>query len=359
MTMEEDLKKMSASEPCPHKEYELKRLTHFLHRVDICFDAVEVTKNVMSEQECELIKNIQSSMIPLINHCSIIVEALRKDNCPEIGSFMDMKSQADEILKHLGSLKLPQVKPRWAEFTDAGPGVGVNNIDVKNVHSTPLTDSKGNDRGPDDWQPRANIKKLFEQKKLSLEDNEEIKKFSQAFIVDEKYVRSYLEHLSSLETISKIREKQRKDARQERKKKEVSDYNWQELIENGKLPSLVVSELDKYLIHYNLSKTGKKKDKIRRITVHYYNQDRRAVPDDQPVADFDQQFGSEDSENESDSDEDLVLCDSSSDSDSDSSDCDGDEEGGSAEGTGRLLVPIQKCGTSYQALSCKIRINYF
>ncbi|EDO35711.1 predicted protein [Nematostella vectensis] len=163
----------------------------------------------------------------------------------------------------------------------------------KNVHSTPLTDSKGNDRGPDDWQPRANIKKLFEQKKLSLEDNEEIKKFSQAFIVDEKYVRSYLEHLSSLETISKIREKQRKDARQERKKKEVSDYNWQELIENGKLPSLVVSELDKYLIHYNLSKTGKKKDKIRRITVHYYNQDRRAVPDDQPVADFDQQFGSE------------------------------------------------------------------
>ncbi|EDO46041.1 predicted protein [Nematostella vectensis] len=161
----------------------------------------------------------------------------------------------------------------------------------KNVHSTPLTDSKGNDRGPDDWQPRANIKKLFEQKKLSLEDNEEIKKFSQAFIVDEKY----------------------------------------ELIENGKLPSLVVSELDKYLIHYNLSKTGKKKDKIRRITVHYYNQDRRAVPDDQPVADFDQQFGSEDSENESDSDEDLVLCDSSSDSDSDSSDCDGDEEGGSAE----------------------------
>ncbi|XP_032235410.2 uncharacterized protein LOC5510379 [Nematostella vectensis] len=539
MTMEEDLKKMSASEPCPHKEYELKRLTHFLHRVDICFDAVEVTKNVMSEQECELIKNIQSSMIPLINHCSIIVEALRKDNCPEIGSFMDMKSQADEILKHLGSLKLPQVKPRWAEFTDAGPGVGVNNVDVKvrsaeldrlynrdyrirvhrsrgdsgqneaertnsaigdavvdgatikwehykrfhgmtkeeiadltieefdaledqrmernawrithqlaeridgapvlsdfingiasespddmfffndnylsqytskskslratvpgasyfdkiftfielhlqtgelyteflkesckktlgtsceyclknpwsgpvmtriprpfpsaddlpefhykNVHSTPLTDSKGNDRGPDDWQPRANIKKLFEQKKLSLEDNEEIKKFSQAFIVDEKYVRSYLEHLSSLETISKIREKQRKDARQERKKKEVSDYNWQELIENGKLPSLVVSELDKYLIHYNLSKTGKKKDKIRRITVHYYNQDRRAVPDDQPVADFDQQFGSEDSENESDSDEDLVLCDSSSDSDSDSSDCDGDEEGGSAE----------------------------
>ncbi|EDO35709.1 predicted protein [Nematostella vectensis] len=85
-------------------------------------------------------------------------------------------------------------------------------------------------------------------------------------------------------------------------------------------------------IHASIQKsmqTGKKKDKIRRITVHYYNQDRRAVPDDQPVADFDQQFGSEDSENESDSDEDLVLCDSSS--DSDSSDCDGDEEGGSAE----------------------------
>ena len=45
----------------------------------------------------------------------------------------------------------------------------------KNVHSITLTDNKGNDHSPEDWQPSATIiKKQFEQKKLSLEGNEEI-----------------------------------------------------------------------------------------------------------------------------------------------------------------------------------------
>ena len=31
----------------------------------------------------------------------------------------------------LEDLCLPPVKPRWADFTDAGPGVGVSNYDVR------------------------------------------------------------------------------------------------------------------------------------------------------------------------------------------------------------------------------------
>ena len=35
-----------------------------------------------------------------------------------------------QFLKLLKSLNLPPVRPHWAEFTDAGPGVGANNTEV-------------------------------------------------------------------------------------------------------------------------------------------------------------------------------------------------------------------------------------
>ena len=41
------------------------------------------------------------------------------------------------------------------------------------------------------------------------------------------------------------------------------------LVEKGKLDTLKVPELDKYIMHNKLSKTGRKNDKIKRITVHY------------------------------------------------------------------------------------------
>ena len=64
----------------------------------------------------------------------------------------------------------------------------------KSVHDTPLSDSNGNERSPDDWQPRCNIRKLFEQKKLTADNTGAITEFSQTFIVDERYVRAYIEH---------------------------------------------------------------------------------------------------------------------------------------------------------------------
>ena len=64
-----------------------------------------------------------------------------------------------------------------------------------------------------------------------------------------------------------------------------------------------VPELDKYIEHNKLSKNGKKIDKIKRITVHYYETSKESTfPSSITVG--------EDSD-ESDSDNDLVLCDES------------------------------------------------
>ena len=77
--------------------------------------------------------------------------------------------------------------------------------------------------------------------------------------------------------------------------------------------TLKVPELDKYVEHNKLSKNGKKIDKIKRITVHYYGTSKESTfPSSVSVG--------EDSD-ESDSDNDLVLCDESeseSESDDDS-----------------------------------------
>ena len=35
------------------------------------------------------------------------------------------------LLDKLADVKLPAVKPRWADFTDAGPGVGCSNFEVR------------------------------------------------------------------------------------------------------------------------------------------------------------------------------------------------------------------------------------
>ena len=58
---------------------------------------------------------------------------------------------------------------------------------------------------------------------------------------------------------------------QERNEKGYDKYNWEELTENGglnKLFHLTIFELDKYLNCHRLPKSGKKLDKIKRITCH-------------------------------------------------------------------------------------------
>ena len=59
----------------------------------------------------------------------------------------------------------------------------------------------------------------------------------------------------------------------ERKEKKFADYDWKGLIEERKLDSLLVYELDKYLKRHNTTlKKRTKVDKIQSIIYHYENQ---------------------------------------------------------------------------------------
>lgn len=43
----------------------------------------------------------------------------------------DILRKSNQILDHIAELNLPPVKPNWADLTDAGPGVGVSNYEVR------------------------------------------------------------------------------------------------------------------------------------------------------------------------------------------------------------------------------------
>ena len=76
------------------------------------------------------------------------------------------------------------------------------------------------------------------------------------------------------------------------------------LVEDGKLASLGVPELDKYLEHYQLPKNGHKDDKIRRIIAHYFNENGKQIPENFAI--------NRDDDSESGSDEDLLIYESES-----------------------------------------------
>ena len=65
-----------------------------------------------------------------------------------------------------------------------------------------------------------------------------------------------------------MRQRQRDMARGEREQMEYDDYNWLELVNNGSLSKLVISELNKYLKKHNLNTTGNKHAKMQIIKRH-------------------------------------------------------------------------------------------
>ena len=129
------------------------------------------------------------------------------------------------------------------------------------VFETPTHDENGRLRKPDDCLPRKNLKDLFDQKEIGLEQPEAIKKFSQEFYVEEKHVNDYLRHLQDTEIRKDIRTREK----EKDKGKEYKGFSWSDIITDGKLSKLRVRELDLHLTQHGLNSTGLKPDKVKAI----------------------------------------------------------------------------------------------
>ena len=60
-----------------------------------------------------------------------------------------------------------------------------------------------------------------------------ITEFSSKFIVDEKLVKNYIEHLSQQQSVNEIRKQDRRKEKQVRALKDVHCYDWKTLVEKG------------------------------------------------------------------------------------------------------------------------------
>ena len=99
---------------------------------------------------------------------------------------------------------------------------------LPDFHYLPSTKTLTSGRKPDDYQPRAQIKQMFQEGNLKAEDKKAIKEFSGKYIASEKLVADYIEHLTDIEM---RKDKWRTDndrKRAERKQQEYNDIDWED-----------------------------------------------------------------------------------------------------------------------------------
>ena len=119
--MKNDVLNVTKERDCRQfRAYEKKRLLSLKHNVANCFGS-GILQAVVNEKVDLLLKLIDKLQL-LLESCSF---------CPTLwDDTSKMTKLCDDLHKEISKF-VPTLKPRIHEFTDAGPGVGVSNHDVK------------------------------------------------------------------------------------------------------------------------------------------------------------------------------------------------------------------------------------
>ena len=166
-----------------------------------------------------------------------------------------------------------------------------------------------NGRDPDDFQPRAQIKRLFEESELVSGDSVAVRKFSDKYIVPEKLVAEYVEHLAQIKIPQEKKKEETERERTEQLNREYNDIDCVGLYNSDKLSSLRVDELSLYFSHHKITFKGKKAEKVAMIKAHIgsllYDSMECRQPQQPPLRNVQQQVTAI-SEVETDSQNDVV-----------------------------------------------------
>ena len=115
-----------------------------------------------------------------------------------------------------------------------------------------------NGRKPDDFQPRPQIKQMFEESELVSGDSEAIRNFSDKYIVPEKLVAKYAEHIAQIKMSKEKKKEETERERMKRVNREYNDIDWAGLYNSDKLLSLRVDELSLCFSYHKITFKGKK-----------------------------------------------------------------------------------------------------
>ena len=140
---------------------------------------------------------------------------------------------------------------------------------LPNLHYLSWNANLTNGQEPHDLiQPRAQIKLLFEASELVSGDSEAIRKFSDKYIVLEKLVAGYAEHLAQIKMRKEKKKEESERERMERLNREHNDIDWVRLYNSDKLSSLRVDGLSSHFSHHKFTFKGKKAEKVSMIKAH-------------------------------------------------------------------------------------------
>ncbi|XP_065130789.1 uncharacterized protein [Paramisgurnus dabryanus] len=162
-------------------------------------------------------------------------------------------------------------------------------------------------RLPDDFQPRAQLKKAVLHRDVQLDNPISISEFAQKYVVDERCVREYVQHIKRMDLMKAKRSAEIDDRKVQSNAKKYDDYDWKELYRQGQLSKLRVSDLDKYLSKHGLQQTCRKSIKLEMVGAHIGKTvcssvlcDLAALPTDDPASDTESELDLSSDESEDD-----------------------------------------------------------
>ena len=181
---------------------------------------------------------------------------------------------------------------------------------LPNFHHLSWSATPTNGRELDVFQPRAQIKRLFEESELVIWESEAIRKFSDKYIVPEKLVAEYVEHLAQIKMRKEKKKGETEREPMERLNREHNDIDWVGFYNSDKVSSLRVDELSLYFSHHKITFKGKKAEKVAMIKAHIgsllYDSMECQQPRQPLQGNLQQQVTSSLSEVETDSQSDVV-----------------------------------------------------
>lgn len=116
----------------PHTEYGFQRLNNFITRS-------KDTKIKWSQRKQTTPSEIAlgNELIDKLNSLLSTIESLKQllensESCSGSNINYDaVLTEINSVLQAISDMNLPPVRPRWADISDAGPGIGCNNFDVR------------------------------------------------------------------------------------------------------------------------------------------------------------------------------------------------------------------------------------
>jgi hypothetical protein len=130
-TMEADVAEVTTTNECPFKECELKRLSNLKTYLLLGAEMVD-TAHELNDNEEKKVEDLQKYITMLTKKVEQLDSVVGQKTGSKLWKlYQSLLTTMKKVIHLFHEWNLPQVKCRLLEFTDGGPGVGVNNIDVR------------------------------------------------------------------------------------------------------------------------------------------------------------------------------------------------------------------------------------